>query len=194
MTSPVRAVRPLSQGVEDPPSDAAQVVLALGSNLGEREAVLRSAVAGLSTTAGLAVHSVSPVVETEPVGGPVQDPYLNAVVLAATTLSPAALLALCQRIEAEHGRERNVRWGARTLDIDIISYGELVCETANLILPHPRAHLRAFVLVPWSQADPTAVLVGPGGGAVSALAAAADDRDGVRAFAGLDLNAGGGTR
>jgi len=163
------------------------VVLALGANLGDRGKVLRSAVSALAGTAGLQVDAVSTVVETDPVGGPEQGPYLNAVVLARTTSSPARLLARCQQIEALHGRERQVRWGARTLDIDIVTYGDLVCETAELTLPHPRAHLRGFVLLPWSEADPDAVLPGPRGGGVLDLAAAVGP-DGVRLYPGVRLD------
>lgn len=184
MTSPVRR---LPQGADEAPTEPAQIVLALGANLGQREVILRSAVQDLSGTAGLVVDMVSPVVETDPVGGPTQSRYLNAVVLARTAMSPSALLVQCQRIEAGHGRERLVRWGARTLDIDIIAYDDLALETEELTLPHPRAASRAFVLVPWSQADPTAVLTGAGGGRVRDLADEAPDRAGVRPYPQLVL-------
>lgn len=166
MTSPVRAT---------------PVALALGTNLGDREAVLRSAVAALVAVDGLAVTAVSPVVETDPVGGPEQPDYLNAVVLGATRLAPHDLLAACQRVEAGHDRVREIRWGPRTLDVDVLVYGDTVSDDPVLTLPHPRAHRRGFVLVPWSLADPDAVLPGPRGGRVADLAAAAPDRAGVRA-------------
>jgi 2-amino-4-hydroxy-6-hydroxymethyldihydropteridine diphosphokinase len=166
------------------------VVLALGTNLGDRAAVLRSAVQSLAGTPGLVVERVSPVVETDPVGGPEQGPYLNAVVLARTTSSPSELLSSCQRIEARHGRQRLVRWGARTLDIDIVSYDDLVCATTDLTLPHPRAHLRGFVLVPWCAVDPGAVLPGPHGGAVRDLAEHAADAGGVRPHPAVRLDPG----
>ena len=152
-----------------------EVVLALGSNLGDREAAISTAVAALRTAAGLAVAAVSPVVTTAPVGGPEQPDYLNAIVLAATTLPPTELLAVCQQIEAGQGRERTVRWGPRTLDIDLIAYGEpgrsgeVVMDDPALTLPHPRAHLRAFVLAPWAAVDPGARLRLPDGTVTSVL-------------------------
>lgn len=156
------------------------VVLALGTNLGDRDENLRSAVAALQSTEGLRVVGRSPVVETDPVGGPAQSAYLNAIVLVDCWLPPFDLLDACQRIEAEHGRERGTRWGPRTLDIDIITYGELVDDHERLHLPHPRAHQRAFVLVPWSMVDPDAHLPGADGGSVKTLAERAPDRLGVR--------------
>lgn len=190
MTSPVRRLPATQRGIDDAPTAPAHIVLALGANLGQREAILRSAVEGLAGMAGLVVDAVSPVVETDPVGGPAQGRYLNAVVVARTAMSPSALLVQCQRIEAGHGRERLVRWGARTLDVDIISYDDLVCETAELTLPHPRAHLRAFVLVPWARVDPTAVLPGPQGGRVRDLADGAADAGAVRPYPSLVLDLG----
>ena len=165
MTAPVRPV---------------PVVLALGTNLGDRAEALRSAVTALAGVEGLDVRRVSPVVETDPVGGPEQPDYLNAVVLATTTLEPLALLRACQQVEADHDRVREVRWGPRTLDVDVVAYGSSVLDDPVLTLPHPRAHQRAFVLVPWSLADPDAVLPGPAGGRVAELAQAAADRPGVR--------------
>lgn len=165
MTAPVRAV---------------PVVLALGTNLGDRVQLLRSAVAALAAVEGIVLQRVSPVVETDPVGGPQQLEYLNAVVLATTTLEAHELLRACQQVEAAHHRVRDVRWGPRTLDVDVVAYGSSVVEDPVLTLPHPRARERAFVLVPWSLADPDAVLPGPAGGRVADLAEAAADRSGVR--------------
>ena len=145
------------------------VVLALGTNLGDREATLASAVGSLRAVDGLVVTAVSPLFATAPVGGPPQPEYLNAVVLADATLGPARLLAATQEIEALYGRERLVRWGPRTLDIDLVTYGdsasgdEVVQDDAALTLPHPRAHERAFVLAPWASVDPGARLRLPGG-------------------------------
>ncbi len=135
-------------------------VLALGANLGDREATLAAAVADLSRTPGLEVVAVSPVVETAPVGGPEQPDYLNAVVAVRSTLTPHALLAACLAVERRHGRERRVRWAARTLDIDLVTYGDLVLDTPDLVLPHPRAAGRAFVLAPWAALDPRARIRG----------------------------------
>lgn len=168
------------------------VVLALGANLGEREATLASAVSELDAVQGLAVRATSALFATAPVGGPDQPDYLNAVVLAETTLSPAQLLAATQAIEAAHGRVRLQRWAARTLDIDLITYGEndsvdeVIQEHPDLTLPHPRAHERAFVLAPWASVDPSARLRMPGGrlADVRQLLETASDRDGVRRVGG----------
>jgi dihydroneopterin aldolase/2-amino-4-hydroxy-6-hydroxymethyldihydropteridine diphosphokinase len=138
-----------------------RAVLALGANLGDRRATLQSAVEALAAIGGVVVTAVSPIVETHPVGGPAQPDYLNAVVLVDTTLSPHELLSACQRIELDHGRVRAVRWEARTLDIDIVAYGDVVTTEDILQLPHPRAAQRAFVLAPWAAVDPDAALPGP---------------------------------
>jgi 2-amino-4-hydroxy-6-hydroxymethyldihydropteridine diphosphokinase len=161
---------------------AVDAVLALGSNLGDRAAVLASAVEALRATPGIAVTAVSDPVETDPVGGPEQPDYLNAVVLVTTTLSPHALLDACRRVETEHGLDRTtkVHWGPRVLDVDVITYGALVSADDRLVVPHPRAHERAFVLAPWLQVDPDAVLPGPGGGRVADLLAVAPDAAGLR--------------
>jgi len=121
--------------------------------------------------------TVSPVYETAPVGGPPQPDYLNAVLLARTTLSSRVLLDRLHEVEAAFERVRDVRWGPRTLDIDIITVEGEVSDDPELTLPHPRAHERAFVLAPWHDMDPGAVL--PGRGTVAALLAAAD-RSGIR--------------
>jgi 2-amino-4-hydroxy-6-hydroxymethyldihydropteridine diphosphokinase len=107
------------------------------------------------------------VVETDPVGGPDQPEYLNAVVAIRSTLTPHALLAACLAVERLHGRERRVRWAARTLDVDVVAYGGLELDGPDLVLPHPRAATRAFVLVPWAALDPAAELPAPGGAAGS---------------------------
>jgi len=137
-----------------------QVVVALGANLGDRPAALQRAVDALA--AAHPVVAVSPVYETEPVGGPPQPPYLNAVALLETAAGPYDVLTLAQIIEAAAGRTREVRWGPRTLDIDVICYGDLVLDDPLLTLPHPRAAERAFVLAPWHAVDPAAVLPGHG--------------------------------
>lgn len=161
----------------DAPVDA---VLALGSNVGASQDTLRAAVRALSEVPGVQVTTVGPLARTAAVGGPEQPDFLNTVVLARTTLSPRALLHACLEIEAGLGRVRAEHWGPRTLDIDVIVHGGTIGVTDDLELPHPRAHERAFVLLPWAQADPGAVLPGLGGGPVAALAETAPDRDGVR--------------
>lgn len=151
-------------------------VLALGANLGDRLAHLQSAVDALAA-AGVAITAASPVVETDPVGGPEQPAYLNAVLLVETDLEPAELLALAHRVEADADRVRTVRWGPRTLDVDLIRVGDLVRSDPPPVLPHPRAAERAFVLQPWLAVDPDAAL--PGVGPVGDLPAARPV-DGVR--------------
>lgn len=141
------------------------VVIALGANLGEDPATtLDRALVRLRERAGLTEVVCSPLFETDPVGGPEQPVYLNAVALARTSLAPWRVLAALHEIEAEFGRTREVRWGARTLDLDLIQVGtpgqvtEVISDDADLMLPHPRAHQRGFVLVPWHAVDPAAVL------------------------------------
>ena len=148
-----------------------RAVLAVGSNIGDRLRHLQGAIDSLAH--GVDVVAVSGVYETAPVGGPDQDDFLNAVVIVETSLTPHDLLALCQRVEADHDRVREVRWGPRTLDVDIIAMEGEALDDADLTLPHPRAHERAFVCVPWLDVDPGATLPqGP-------IASLALDRDGV---------------
>ncbi len=166
--------------LDEPPAAPVDAVLALGANLGPATQTLRAAVAELSAVPGIEVTGISPLARTAAVGGPDQPDFLNAVVLVRTTLSPRELLRACQRIENGHGRERHEHWGPRTLDIDIVVYGQVLAVTDDLELPHPRAYQRAFVLAPWAQVDPEAVLPGLGGGPVAMLADTAPDRDGIR--------------
>lgn len=140
------------------PLSAHRAVLALGSNLGESESTIERAVVDLRE-AGVRILRVSPLYRTAPVGGPEGQPdYVNAVIEVSTELSPYELLKLCNAVEAAHHRERLVRWGPRTLDIDVIDYDGVISEDPVLTLPHPRAQERAFVLVPWAQMDPQAHL------------------------------------
>jgi 2-amino-4-hydroxy-6-hydroxymethyldihydropteridine diphosphokinase len=119
----------------------------LGSNLGDRAAYLLLGLSALSRLPKTHLLRLSPVYETDPVGPP-QPPYLNMVAELETELSPKGLLAEMLRIEKALGRERRERWGPRTLDLDLLLYGDLVLEEAGLSVPHPRLHERAFVLVP----------------------------------------------
>lgn len=137
------------------------VVLSLGSNVGDRLASLQLGV-DILVAGGLARPAVSSVYETVPVGGPPQDDYLNAILLAVTALSARAVLALAVAAESAAGRVRTVRFGPRTLDVDVISYDDETSSDADLTLPHPRAHERAFVLAPWLELDEAAVLLGRG--------------------------------
>jgi 2-amino-4-hydroxy-6-hydroxymethyldihydropteridine diphosphokinase len=139
-----------------------RAVIALGSNLGDREATLAAAALELGKLPGTELVATSSLYESaavKPEGVDLSAPeYLNAVVLIDTELTPDELLSAIAAIELGHGRERHERWGDRTLDLDIIVYGQLQQADAHLMLPHPRAHQRAFVLVPWLEVDPLAEL------------------------------------
>ena len=127
--------------------------LGLGSNLGDRLAHLRDAVASLS-----GVVAVSPVYETTPVGGPTNQPgFLNAVVVIETDLTPRQLLGVCHRLESAAGRQREERWGPRTLDVDILLIGDLVVDEPDLQIPHPRMWSRRFVVAPLLDVAPELV-------------------------------------
>lgn len=135
-------------------------VFALGSNQGESLEILSSAVSELSKTPGLSVAKVSSVYRTKPVGDAEQSDFLNLVLLAESGLVPPVLLRRTQAIEKEYGRLRDPLRpkGPRTLDIDIIQVSGYESKTSELTLPHPAAYSRAFVLVPWLEIDPEAVL------------------------------------
>lgn len=137
-----------------------KVVIALGSNLGDREQILHAAIDELKKV--VTVLKVSQFLETEPVGGPEQPDYLNAVLIGESELDPVELLAKMQEIELAAGRERIEHWGPRTLDLDLITADEIIMSTDFLTLPHPRAHERRFVLDPWLEIDPQAYLPGIG--------------------------------
>jgi 2-amino-4-hydroxy-6-hydroxymethyldihydropteridine diphosphokinase len=141
----------------------------LGSNLGDRVATLDAAVRALDADVHTHVMAVSQVYETEPVGGPAQGPYLNAVAVLETDRSPRELLALLLATEAGLGRVRGERWGPRTLDLDLLLYDGPPIDSPELTVPHPRAKERAFVLVPLVDADPFARFP-DGEAAVEALA------------------------
>jgi 2-amino-4-hydroxy-6-hydroxymethyldihydropteridine diphosphokinase len=148
------------------------VVLALGSNLGDSRDILQGGVDAIAELTEVRVTAVSPVYETVPVGGPPQPDYLNAVMLVTTSLPSRELLDRLHAVEARFDRVRVVRWGPRTLDIDIITVAGERSDDPDLTLPHPRAHERAFVLAPWHDIDPGAVI--PGHGTVADLLAQAD--------------------
>ncbi|HEY2309288.1 MAG TPA: 2-amino-4-hydroxy-6-hydroxymethyldihydropteridine diphosphokinase [Streptosporangiaceae bacterium] len=139
-----------------------RTVIAMGSNLGDRMDYLQGGLDGLFDTPRISFLAVSPVYETAPVGGPEQPDYLNAVVIAETSMPAQAVLERCLSLEDAYGRARDERWGPRTLDLDLIIYGDEVSNGPGLTLPHPRAHERAFVLAPWHDADPQAQLPGRG--------------------------------
>ncbi len=149
----------------------AKVVLAFGSNCGNRATTIGLAVDDVHSLDGVDVVEVSDFVETPAltINGVARDApaYLNAVAAIHTSLTPRELLRSVNRIEDAHGRVRTTRWGNRTLDIDIVTFGGLELCDKHLTLPHPRAWERGFVLVPWLQIDPDAVL--PGRGRIAAL-------------------------
>jgi 2-amino-4-hydroxy-6-hydroxymethyldihydropteridine diphosphokinase len=162
-------------------------VISLGSNVGDRLDLIQSAVDALADTPGLKVKAVSPVYETEPWGVEPgsQPPYFNAVVIVRTTLPPSSLLERGHAIEEALERVRDERWEPRTIDVDIVAYQGVVSDDPLLTLPHPRAHERAFVLVPWHDVDPGAEV--PGRGTVADLLAKVG-REGVSARADLELS------
>lgn len=175
------SLKKAENSLEQAPTSPRQVVVAMGGNLGEVSATFREVVAQLSQTSGIGVVEVSPLVRTAPVLSEDQEEqpdYLNAVVILSTMLSPLELLQVLQKLEDEHGRVRSERWGARTLDLDIIDYQGVTSKDERLILPHPRASQRAFVLLPWSLVAPAAELTGVG--EVVVLADYAPDRDGIK--------------
>jgi 2-amino-4-hydroxy-6-hydroxymethyldihydropteridine diphosphokinase len=142
--------------------EPARVVLALGANIGNPDQALRAAAQAIAADPGIEVIAASHLYRTDPVGGPEQPAYANAVMIVLTTSEAPDLLRLAQRIEQDWGRVREIRWGPRTLDVDIIAYGDAMSDNEDLTLPHPRAHERAFVLVPWLEADAAATLAGHG--------------------------------
>lgn len=145
-------------------------VIALGSNLGDRHEHLQAGLDALAARPGVVIQAVSPVYETDPVGGPVQPAYLNAVALLEVTMEPSSLLRTLHEVEAATGRVRRERWGPRTLDVDLVAAPPYAGRYDSVQLPHPRAHERAFVLRPWLDVEPGAEL--PGHGAVADLLAA----------------------
>lgn len=157
-----------------------RVVLAIGGNLGDVPVTLMHTVEALSYMEGFQIEDVSPIMRTKPVLAPGQAPqpdYWNAVVVGSAIATPDELFVQTSRIERELGRERHERWGARTVDIDIIQIEGLASADPVLTLPHPRARERAFVLAPWLLCDPDAILEGVG--RVSELLADTPDREGI---------------
>jgi 2-amino-4-hydroxy-6-hydroxymethyldihydropteridine diphosphokinase len=132
--------------------------IALGSNLGDRRGMLAGAIAALASTSGVVVQKVSSFHETEPVGGPPgQGLFLNAAAVLETTLDAFALLHVLQEIEEKFGRARTVHWGERTLDLDLLLFGDQIVDTPELTVPQPRMAIRRFVLEPLAEIAPEAV-------------------------------------
>ncbi len=155
--------------------------LGLGSNLGDRLANLQRAVELLAGQRGLTVLRSSRVYETDPVGGPPQPDFLNAVVEVQTSLMPGELLTACREAEEALVRVRDEHWGPRTIDIDILTFGDDVIEEPDLTVPHPRMHERGFVLAPLLELDPDPRL--PGGREAARLRLSAPEVMSVRPFA-----------
>ena len=169
--------RRLAQGFQgDMPSTErppVRAVVALGANLGDRVGTLRQAVAELSAlplTDAVRAADVIESVAVKPEGPDAEAPaYLNTVAIVTTRLAPSVLLSYLHAIEARHGRERREVWGDRTLDLDLIAYADVISDDPKLVLPHPRAAERDFVLAPWLALDPQGEL--PGRGRVADLLA-----------------------
>jgi 2-amino-4-hydroxy-6-hydroxymethyldihydropteridine diphosphokinase len=134
-----------------------KAVVALGANIGNPSEQMNLAIAMLKEATD--VIAVSSFYTTKPVGGPEQPDYINAVCILESELPALDLLSLLQGIEKSLGRERIERWGPRTIDLDLIQYGSLLSKAEELELPHPRAHERRFVLEPWHEIEPDAVLL-----------------------------------
>ncbi len=134
-----------------------KAVISLGANIGNPEEQMQLAIAMLREATD--VIALSSIYTTEPVGGPVQPNYLNAICIAESELPAADLLALLHGIEKTLGREHVERWGPRTIDLDLIQYGTILSSAQELELPHPRAHERKFVLEPWLEVEPDAILL-----------------------------------
>lgn len=139
-----------------------QYVIAVGANLGEAVAAVGVALDTLAERLDGDLVARSSLYRTAPVGGPEQSDFINAVAIVESELEPLEILARLQTMESESGRVRDVRWGPRTLDLDVIVAGDVVSDNPKLTIPHPRAHERAFVLVPWVEIDPLAWIPGIG--------------------------------
>ncbi len=176
-TGPAAPVPTLAQAAIPENSAGASVVLALGSNLGDRAVTIRDAVRSIADLDGVELTAVSGLYETAAMKADGVDPkaprYLNAVVTVRYIGDPHALLVAINAVENDHGRVRTERWGDRTLDIDIIVFGDRELSDDGLTIPHPRAWARDFVLAPWLQIDPDAVI--PGHGRVKDLLAAIEN-------------------
>ncbi|MDO4258057.1 MAG: 2-amino-4-hydroxy-6-hydroxymethyldihydropteridine diphosphokinase [Actinomycetaceae bacterium] len=162
------------------PRGISRVVLSLGGNVGDVPSTLRDVIESLIDTPEVSILDISPILRTKPVldsNQAPQDDYWNAVVIINTTFTPQELLSLTAFLEGTHGRARTEKWAPRTVDIDIIEYEGVILNTPELTLPHPRAHERAFVLVPWGLIDEDAVL--PGHGRIADLFMDAPDLEGI---------------
>jgi 2-amino-4-hydroxy-6-hydroxymethyldihydropteridine diphosphokinase len=139
-----------------------RAVISLGSNIGDKFSYLQSAVNEINSLGDSEILICSSVYKTKPIGFEDQDDFLNAVLILETDISAEELMQKLQLIELNLGRERTIKWGPRTIDLDLIDYEKLVLNTKDLILPHPRAFERCFVLKPWNEIDDNAEIIGQG--------------------------------
>lgn len=161
-----RLTEPLGEPSPRTPAPTVTAVVAIGANLGDRAQTIAEAIAEIDRLPLTSVIRAAEPIETVAVtvDGPRDDAprYLNTVALVSTRLAPAILLEHLHAVEDRHGRVRRQRWGDRTLDLDLITYGDLTIDTPTLTVPHPRAAEREFVLAPWLSIDPDASIVGVG--------------------------------
>jgi len=139
-----------------------RAVISLGSNIGDKFSYLQSAVNEINSLGDSEILICSSVYKTKPIGFEDQEDFLNAVLILETDICAEELLKKLQLIELNLGRERTIKWGPRTIDLDLIEYEKLVLNTNDLILPHPRAFERCFVLKPWNEIDDNAEIIGHG--------------------------------
>lgn len=163
------------------------ILIGLGSNVGDRQQNIITAIQALSKHTEITIEKVSALYETKPVGVTNQPDFLNGAISIHTTLAPLSLLAVCLDVECQMGRVRHERWGPRNIDIDILSYHSLVIRDEVLQLPHPRLHERAFVLVPLEEIASDVMI--HQGATPGELLATMNDRNDVTIYAELDLSA-----
>lgn len=162
-------------------------VISVGANLQDPRAAVAQALEDIPLNVSSSWTRSSSLYATSPVGGPAQPDFVNAVIIVETELEPADVLRRLQFLESQAGRTRDVRWGPRTLDLDIIDVAGVVSDDPNLTLPHPRAHQRGFVLIPWVEIDPDARLSTHG--PVRDLVASLDPNQTVAPLAGQSSRA-----
>ncbi|WP_078414581.1 2-amino-4-hydroxy-6-hydroxymethyldihydropteridine diphosphokinase [Priestia abyssalis] len=155
--------------------------ISLGSNLGDRFQYLKEAVMQLNNHESVELINMSSIYETDPIGYEEQSAFLNMVVKICTSLSPVSLLTRLQEIEREHGRKRDIRWGPRTLDLDILLFNQENIETEQLEIPHPRMTERAFVMIPLFEVDHD-VQIPNQAHSISSIIDSLQDKEGVRVW------------
>ncbi|MEG6612794.1 2-amino-4-hydroxy-6-hydroxymethyldihydropteridine diphosphokinase [Pseudoclostridium thermosuccinogenes] len=166
---------------------AHKAYIALGSNLGDREGHLTGALQYISGITGTRILSISNIYETDPVGYTEQGKFLNMVVLVGTSLSPLRLLDELQKMEQEFKRSREIRWGPRTLDADILLYDDIKLDDPRLVIPHPRMLERAFVLIPLKDVNPGFMV---GEKTLEDMIQECGDKDGVKLYKKMDNGVG----